>query len=174
MMYGTPHLSRREGRGAAGHVTAVLLLATATLSSAACGPSGGNASDGAVFNNCDDLGEDFFAGMSKTSPGGVTMEIVSADPAPPANSDRNTWTVKLTDSSSAAAPIEGATLIVAPYMPQHGHGAANIIAAEDGGGSYTLSPIYLKMTGLWEVTLKATPLDGTESRVMFPFCIPPR
>lgn len=144
------------------------LLLTALLSAAACGSSGAPATP-----DCDNLGEQFFAGISKTSAAGVTMEILSAEPAPPANSDQNAWTVKLTDAD-AGAPIEGATLIVAPYMPQHGHGAPNIIGDEVGGGSYTLSPIYLKMTGLWEVTLKATPAGGTESRVMFPFCIPPR
>ena len=59
------------------------------------------------------------------------MEILSAEPAPPANSDQNAWTVKLTDAD-AGAPIEGATLIVAPYMPQHGHGAPNIIGGRGG------------------------------------------
>jgi len=148
------------------------LTLLAALGAGACGSPGGQAEDAAVFNNCEGTGDEFFAGISKTSPAGVTMEIVSAEPAPPANSDQNAWTVKLTDG--AAVPLEGASLIVAPYMPQHGHGAPNIIGDELGGGLYTLTPIYLKMTGLWEVTLKATPTDGAESRVVFRFCIPPR
>jgi hypothetical protein len=173
MMDGGSQGRAHDGRRGAVHGEAalmVVLLAASALAPGACGSAGGS-----MPEDCDNLGEEFFAGISKTSAADVTMEIVSAEPAPPANSDKNAWTVRLTDTSTeAAAPIEGANLIVAPYMPQHGHGAPNIPATEEGGGSYTLSPIYLKMTGLWEVTLKATPAGGPESRVMFRFCIPPR
>lgn len=152
---------------------ALVLAISAGGFAGACGSTA--ATGDAPFNNCDDLGEEFFAGMSKTSAAGVRMELVAAEPAPPANSDQNAWTVRLGDDpSDAGVPLEGANVIVAPYMPQHGHGAPNIIGGELGGGLYLLSPIYLKMTGLWEVTLKAIPAGGTESRVMFRFCIPPR
>ena len=168
--------SARRGRFAsarAGATSRATLALLAALGSGSCGSSGEKPDGAAALDtNCEGTGDDFFAGISKTSPAGVTMEIVSAEPAPPANSDQNAWTVRLTDDG--AAPLEGANLIVAPFMPQHGHSAPNIIGNELGGGLYTLAPIYLKMTGLWEVTLKATPAEGTESRVMFRFCIPPR
>jgi photosystem II stability/assembly factor-like uncharacterized protein len=165
-------VSMDRARGGRRLLVLVLLIAGA-MSSGACGANGEPSTDvGAVFHNCEDRGEDFFAGIAKTSPGGVTTTIVAATPTPPANADDNDWTVRLTDPSGA--PLLGATLVVAPYMVDHGHGAPNVIALEESDGTYHLAPVYLKMTGLWQVTLKATPAGGSESRVMFPICIPPR
>jgi len=169
-----------RGRGAWRRMVLVLLTAGA-MSSGACGADGPPMKDlGAVFNNCEDRGEDFFAGIAKTSADGVTMAIAAAAPTPPANTDDNAWTVRLTDPSGA--PVLGANLVVAPYMVDHGHGAPPVLALEESEGNYHVAPVYLKMTGLWQVTLKATPAaspesgeaNAVESRVMFSFCIPPR
>lgn len=169
-------VSMDRGPGAR-RLLGLLLLTAGAMSWGACGASGDpTPAVGAVFNNCEDRGEDFFPGIAKTSPEGVTMAITAAAPTPPANTDDNDWIVKLTDA--AGAPLLGANVVVAPYMVDHGHGAPNVIALEEGDGNYHLAPVYLKMTGLWQVTLKATPAGGQaaeqESRVMFPFCIPPR
>ena len=134
---------------------------------------GGSKPDGAGFDpTCEGRADSYFAGMKKTSTGdGLTVEIVSADPAPPANTDTNSWMLKL--SGVGGTPVEGATIIGAPFMVDHGHGAANQIASEVGGGRYKLGPLALKMAGLWQVTLKITPAGGQETPVVFSFCIPP-
>jgi hypothetical protein len=165
-----PERARRSG---AALMTILLVAAVGVTTSGCSSGAAANTVDAEVFNNCEDRGEEFFAGISKTSgDGAITMAIVSAEPAPPANTDKNSWTVTLTDASGML--VTGATLVAAPFMIDHGHGAPNVFASEATAGSYDLAPIYLKMTGLWQVTLKATPAGGTENRVMFPFCIPPK
>ena len=156
------------------HLSSGILLACLL---AACGPAetapGNGKPDGSGFDpTCEGRADDYFAGMKKTSTnGGVTVEIVSADPAPPANSDMNAWTLKL--SGDGGAPFEGATIVGSPFMIDHGHGAPNQIASELTGGRYKLGPLALKMAGLWQVTLKITPPGGQEISVVFSFCIPP-
>lgn len=60
-------------------------------------------------------------------------------------------------------------------MVDHGHGAPNVIASEEGAGdgAYLIDPLSLKMNGLWDVTMKVTPAGGAESRVVFSFCVLP-
>ena len=122
---------------------------------------------------CEGRAEAYFSGIEKTSAGGeMTVRIVSAIPAPPANTDDNEWTVSLTDATGT--PMEGATVVAAPYMVDHGHGAPNVIGVGSGGGSYALDSIYLRMTGLWQVTIRVWPSGSElENEVMFPFCVPP-
>jgi YtkA-like len=136
------------------------------------GKAGSAGSGGGMAADCEGRGENYFAGMKKTSADGtISVELVAADPAPPANSDRNVWTTKVTTASDA--PIEGATIIGSPWMIDHGHGAANPLATDLGGGRYSLGPLALTMTGLWQVTVKVTPAGQTkETDVVFTFCIP--
>jgi YtkA-like protein len=120
--------------------------------------------------NCEGRADTYYAGMKKTtSDGAITAEIASAEPAPPANSDNNNWTIKL--SSGSGAPITGATIVGAPFMPAHIHGAPNQISTEIGAGSYSVGPLALRMAGLWEVTLEITPAGEPAKKVVFSFCI---
>ena len=94
--------------------------------------------------------------------------LVSGDPAPPAKGN-NTWQLSITDPSGA--PVDGATIDVKPFMPEHGHGTSvtpTVTAA--GGGKYTVTPLYLFMPGLWQVTITATK-GSTSDRAVFSFCI---
>ena len=157
------------------HLSSGMLLACllSGCSSPAETAPGDGKPDGSGFDlTCEGRADNYFAGMKKASAdGGVTVEIVSADPAPPANSDMNAWTLKLSSDSGAA--FEGATIVGAPFMIDHGHGAPNQIASDLTGGRYKLGPLALKMAGLWQVTLKITPPGGQEISVVFSFCIPP-
>jgi hypothetical protein len=151
--------------------TSTLLLAW--LLSACSDPGAGLQKPAGFDPTCEGRADNYFAGMKKTSASGdVTIEIVAAEPAPPANSDMNMWTLKLSDGSGAA--IAGADVIGAPFMIDHGHGSPNQIATEPSAGRYKVGPLALKMAGLWQVTLKVTPVDAKEAvPVVFYFCIPP-
>lgn len=122
--------------------------------------------------SCENRGDEYFAGFSRTSMDGkVTVELVSAEPAPPTNSYTNAWTLRVTDATGAR--VAGALVVAAPYMVDHGHGAPNLVAKDLGEGTYLASPLSLKMNGLWSVTLKVTPAAGEESRVVMSFCVEP-
>src|SRR5262245_55893721 len=94
---------------------------------------GGGGSDTEPLPSCENRGDVYFAGIEKTTTDGVVnITITSAEPAPPANSYTNDWNLQVTDATTGA-PIEGALVIAAPYMVDHGHGAPNVIADEPGG-----------------------------------------
>jgi hypothetical protein len=129
--------------------------------------------DAAAPPDCENRGDQYFAGIAKTTDDGAsTVQITSAAPAPPANSYSNRWELMVTDATSSS-PITGALVIAAPYMVDHGHGAPNAIATETDGGGYVIDPLSLKMNGLWDVTIKVTPQGGAESRMVFSFCVQP-
>jgi hypothetical protein len=121
--------------------------------------------------NCEGRGDRYFAGLKKASADGlVNVEITSADPAPPGLGDRNTLILKVTDSQGN--PIEKATLVCAPWMPDHDHGSAAQVATEIGGGAYNLTGLNFRMNGLWQATVRVERTPGTpESSVPFEFCI---
>lgn len=123
--------------------------------------------------SCEGRGDEYFAGFERTTDDGkFSVELISAEPAPPANSYTNKWTLQVTDPATGESLL-GALVVAGPYMVDHGHGAPNVIAAETGNGVYLLDPLSLKMNGLWDVTLKVTPASGEESRVMMSFCVEP-
>jgi YtkA-like len=148
----------------------MLLAGAVAVLSLGCGGGGATAE---VIPTCEGRGDEYFAGMAKTSSDGkVTMALTSAEPAPPANSYTNRWTLLVTDAT-ALATLPGADVVAAPYMVDHGHGAPNVIATDMGDGVYLIDPLSLKMTGLWDVTMKVIPSGGDESRVVFSFCVQP-
>jgi hypothetical protein len=120
-------------------------------------------------DDCAGRGEQFSAGMQKTSPGGVSIELVDANPAPPKLGD-NAWTVSVRDASGG--PMLAADVSVDPWMPEHGHGSnKEAIAVELGDGKYRIEPISLGMPGVWEIGVRINSGSKPES-VTFAFCIP--
>lgn len=98
----------------------------------------------------------------------LTFILVAANPAPPAIDD-NAWTVKVLDSGGS--PVSGATLSIKTWMPDHGHGSPEAAAATaNPDGTYTVQPLYLFMTGLWQVTITAQ-LGAVSDAATFSFCI---
>jgi hypothetical protein len=118
--------------------------------------------------------DEYTAGMEKTGAGGMTFRLVSSDPAPPSRYD-NTWVIEILDDTGA--PLDGATVEVTPFMPDHGHGtgiAAVVTEDPDVDGRYLVEPVNLFMPGLWEITIEATPAGGTAAdrdEAVFSFCI---
>jgi len=93
--------------------------------------------------------------------------LVQSNPAPPAALATHTWNVRVTDSAGALAGLD---LSVKPWMPDHGHGPSVVPqVAPAGGGSYTVTNIYLMMAGVWQITFtSAAPADTA----VFTFCVP--
>ena len=149
-----------------------------------CGPSGGATSpDLGALSACalDSRGMTYVAGMAQTGTRGLYRVVLqSATPAPP-QKDANTWVVEVRDAGGQ--PVDGATLVASPFMPDHGHGSPLKVGANPmGGGKYQLTPVYLHMAGMWRVTITVIPggsSDGGTSdagaqpsdQVAFWFCI---
>jgi YtkA-like len=138
----------------------------------ACGGGQAATPDG-DFTGCvgDPRADSYSAGMMKVGKSGtVSAELASSDPGPPIKGV-NSWSVLLKDS--AGAPVDGATIGVKPYMPDHGHGTqVKAVVTPMTNGVYGITPLYFYMAGLWQTTLDVTFADRTTTdSVVFSFCI---
>jgi hypothetical protein len=144
---------------------AQLLIACSSSSSSDDAPSG----DALPEAECEGRSQDFAPGASvSTRDGSLSVELVSATPAVPSNTD-NFWTLALADADMS--PVDDATIVAVPYMVDHGHGTAPQLATPMGEGRYELGPITLTMPGFWEVTLEVTLADGAKTSVIYPICV---
>lgn len=111
----------------------------------------------------------FQPGLKKVAPSGLVVSLVDASPAPPAKGD-NTWTLRLTDATGA--PVDGATVTLVPFMPDHGHGSAvkPTVTFTGSDGKYAVSRVYLAMAGYWEITVTVV-RGATSDEARFGFCI---
>jgi hypothetical protein len=74
----------------------------------------------------------------------------------------------VTDASGQVLP--GLSLSVLPFMPDHGHGTAvNASVTAQGGGDYTVTPLYFFMPGVWRIRFTSA---GSSDTADFWFCIP--
>jgi hypothetical protein len=82
----------------------------------------------------------------------------------------NDWTFELRDA--AGRPLDGATITVVPYMPDHGHGAsvAPTVTAL-GSGRYDVANLSLPMPGVWELTFDATVPSGVHDTIVITACV---
>ncbi len=113
----------------------------------------------------------YVANLAKASQSGaLRVTLASIDPAPPAIGT-NGWTIRITDGSGT--PMSNAPLTVTPFMPDHGHGSSiRAIVTPGSDGTYTVSPLYLFMPGVWRVTFALPAGDaGRAESVEFFFCI---
>lgn len=135
--------------------------------------SEGDTGDDAAARGCaaEPRGEAYTLGMSHAGQRS-SIAITAAEPAPPARGD-NTWRVVVRDPSGR--PIEGATVEVEPYMPDHMHGTSVRATVTPTGspGELELARVNLFMPGLWDVTLRAALPDGGQDAVVFRFCVDP-
>ena len=118
----------------------------------------------------DSRAEVYTVGLSaKAMDGAISVKYVDANPAPPSR-ELNTWTVDVSDANGK--PIEGATIAVKLWMPDHGHGNTVIPSVTDkGGGEYEIGDVLFYMPGIWQVTFTVTPPNGTDDQAVFTFCI---
>jgi hypothetical protein len=152
----------------------------------ACTPSppsnvSGHADSGATFGcQSDSRAEAYSANLQKAGTAGeFTFVLVASDPAPPARLN-NTWTLKVIDKTGK--PVVGATFPplpawagwptgVRPYMPDHGHAStAHPIVMSNQDGTYTITPLYLMMPGLWQITINVQSGTMTDT-VQYSFCV---
>ena len=158
------------------HSLLVTIAALLTLAATGCGGDDDGAADNAADADAgigcleDPRAETFTADMEHQGRDGLlTFVIEAGDPAPPAKGN-NTWTVKVVDG--AGAPVGGATVTASPFMPDHGHPTSVVpqVTEGEGEGEYNISPLYLFMPGLWEITIQAVSGDTTDS-AKFSFCV---
>jgi hypothetical protein len=106
----------------------------------------------------------------------LKLRIVSADPPAPAKFI-NTWKLQVLDS--AGGPVAGAGLRVHttngqvdPFMPCHGHySTAPPVVTSNADGTFTVTPVYFFMAGVWQARFDVTAPDGRTDVVEFDFCI---
>jgi hypothetical protein len=106
------------------------------------------------------------AGMAVSSQSGLKVTLLSSAPTPRVAS--HTWRLAV---EFEGAPVEGATVQVTPFMPDHGHGSpAAPSVSELGSGLYLADPIKFIMTGYWRTTVRVTTPEWTDS-IAVPLCI---
>jgi hypothetical protein len=110
----------------------------------------------------------YSVGLTKQA-GTYAVKVVDANPGPP-EKGTNSMTFAVTDGSGA--PVDGATVTVTPFMPDHGHGSAVVpTVTPSGGGKYAVTNIYLAMAGLWRLTVTVQPNGGAPQDAAFQFCL---
>jgi hypothetical protein len=170
-----------------------LALRLATVFAVACSAKGGEGSQGShvdVTNpdgastdgevvgqvSCqDDPRVDIYtANLKKSGQNGVlTFVLAQSDPAPPAKGN-NAFLIKIAGADGGAL---GGDLAVSLKMPDHGHGTSvqPNVTFDPQAGSYTVTPLYFFMAGVWRVELDA--YDGAADAgtvidsAVFYFCV---
>jgi len=162
--------TKRSARRFVGAFT-VAALAFAPL---ACdgAPAASDGEDSAALSSCMTTtgALPYSPNMSLMSTSGAfKVVLVDSMPGPPIKGT-NTWTIKIVDESGA--PQDGLTITPSANMPLHNHPPSVMAAVTPmGGGVYELSPVYLFMAGLWDVTLTWVPASGVKESVVFPMCV---
>jgi hypothetical protein len=147
------------------------LLAVSACSSGDGSGGGSSGSTGSASSACaQDTRKDVYtAGLSKKTAGALSVKIMDSTPAPPAKLT-NAMTFQLLDAGGL--PVDGATLSVVPFMPDHGHGSAvKPTVTPKGGGVYAATDLYYPMAGLWRVTVTVELPNAAPQDVAFSFCI---
>jgi YtkA-like len=100
----------------------------------------------------------------------LTVHFMDADPAPP-DKGLNTWTVQLLDGQGK--PVNGATIVTKPYMPDHGHASPTKPPFKPKGmdGSYEIDEVNLFMPGLWQITFDVSAPGGVADSAVIDFCV---
>ena len=154
-------------------VAARCLMASAGLLAGGCGSSTPTSTPDGSFLGCmgDIHADDYTAGMVKPGMNGkLSVQLMTSDPGPPIKGT-NSWSVLVKDSSGA--PVDGASIVVFPFMPYHNHGTqVQAVVTPMMNGTYGITPLYFFMAGLWQTTLTVNTADGmTSDSVAFSFCI---
>ena len=156
------------------------VLAVATALVTACssssddggssGTSGASGTSGTTSACATDTRKDIYtAGLAKQTSGALSVKLMEATPAPPAKQS-NALTFVVADA--AGKGVDGATLSVTPFMPDHGHGSSvKPTVTPMGGGTYDVANVYLPMPGLWRLTVTVQMPNVAAQDVAFSFCI---
>ncbi|MEE2828634.1 MAG: FixH family protein [Myxococcota bacterium] len=118
----------------------------------------------------EDRAEPFEAGTTRDGENGtLSFRVDGADPGPP-DLNENDWTVTVLDADGS--PVDGCTVEVAPWMPDHGHGSDGVVGSATGEpGQYLLESIDFIMPGFWSVDVQADCGGSGSDHAPFPICI---
>jgi hypothetical protein len=111
----------------------------------------------------------YTAGLAKPA-GSFSVKLVESRPGPPIKGT-NAMTLEVLDAGGQ--PVDGATITITPWMPDHAHGSAvKPIVTPMGGGKYDVEKVYLAMAGLWQIKVAVQPAGGGPlQETMFQFCL---
>jgi hypothetical protein len=159
-----------------GILGAIALVASACSSGGSDGGgSGTGGTSGAITTMstacaADNRKDIYAAGLAKeTSTGALSIKLMEATPAPP-QKQSNALVLQVVDA--AGKPVDGATLSVTPFMPDHGHGSSvKPTVTPMGGGVYDVANVYLPMPGLWRLTVTVQMPNVAAQDAAFQFCI---
>ncbi len=116
----------------------------------------------------------YTANLKKAGQKGVyTFQLSQSDPAPPAKGS-NAFVLKITGADGMAL---GGEMRVSLKMPDHGHGTSvkPEVTFDSSTSSYSVTPLYLFMAGVWRIQFDAYAADPdagppTDTAVFF-FCV---
>ncbi len=102
--------------------------------------------------------------------GAFDVSLLTSAASPPVIGDLTTWTLQISDAQGAM--VDGATITVKPWMPDHGHGTDAVAHVTPAGtpGQYSVTPLYLFMAGYWTVTFTITSGTVTDT-VVYSVCL---
>lgn len=111
----------------------------------------------------------YTAGLSKPA-GSFSVKLVESRPGPPIKGT-NAMSLEIVDAGGQ--PVDGATITITPWMPDHAHGSAvKPVVTPMGSGKYEVEQVYLAMAGLWQVKVAIQPPGGGPlQETMFQFCL---
>ena len=152
--------------------------ALVAITLAACGGGGSGSTDNGTSGAAqstdtsacamDTRKDTYSAGLAKQA-GALSIKLMEATPAPP-QKQSNAMTLQVVDG--AGKPVDGATLSVTPFMPDHGHGSSvKPTVKAMGGGLYDVTNVYLPMPGLWRITVTVQMPNVAPQDAAFSFCI---
>jgi hypothetical protein len=130
----------------------------ASLLALACGsapsdedPEEPEASGGSGGASCAGRGQPLVPELVLSAAEDVDVKLLSLEPPIPVVGD-NAWQVQVTRTD---VPLEGASLSVLPWMPDHEHASTKTVyVSELEPGAYRLAPVFLGMVGYWEVGIE--------------------
>lgn len=152
-----------------GFSLALLALAVGCSSPAPATEDAGASDTGTIGCATDPRAQTYAPNLQRTGDGAaLQFVLLSADPGPPLRGN-NTWKVKVL--TAAGAPVTGASLEAAPFMPEHGHGPSVApTTTANADGTFTVSDLDFFMPGLWRVTFTAKAGTVTDTASFF-FCV---
>ena len=152
---------------------AVASAALGCSSSGGDGGTGGTSGAGTTTStacSADNRKDIYTAGLAKqTATRALSIKLMDAMPAPP-QKQSNALILQVVDA--AGMPVDGATVSVTPFMPDHGHGSSvKPTVTAKGGGLYDVANVYLPMPGLWRLTVTVQMPNVAAQDAAFQFCI---
>ena len=99
-----------------------------------------------------------------------SLRLMAISPEPWSVGD-NDWRIEVKDKEGAI--VDGASLFVTPYMPDHGHGVSppNYDGIQASDGLYDIDTFNLMMPGFWEMTVTVGAVDVPTEVIAFRICV---